>query len=183
MKIALLHLLAMTAIVRAAPPLPATAVAQHARTEHTHSFTVARPLAEAFVFFEPVGEKNWAEGWAPVFATPADAQLHNGSVFTVERPHGGTTLSSVWTITRYEAPRVIEYHNVLIGVRTTRITVSCESVADGETHVAVRYVYTGLSDTGDKAIAQITDASYREMIDGWGAEIAAFLKRGTPATP
>lgn len=185
MKFRIPCLFVMLAALATAQPAPSTAIAQHARAEHSHAFIVARPLAETFGFFEPVGEKKWAEHWAPVFATPTDAKLHNGSVFTVERPspHGGPPVSSIWTITRYDSPNAIEYHNVLIGVRTTRITVSCESVAPAETRVTVRYVYTGISESGDKAIGEITESSYREMIESWGKSIADYLKRGTPASP
>lgn len=166
-------------------PRPATAIAGRARAEFEHDFTVARPPAEAFVFFEPVGEKTWAEDWQPVFATAADAQLHNGSVFTVERPRpgGGAPMASVWTIARYEPPHGIEYANVLIGVRATRIAVRCEPDGPAATRVTARYVYTGLSAEGDAAIAQVTADSFREMIESWGTSIAAYLTRGTPASP
>ena len=75
---------------------PTTETAEHRRLDREHSFTVARPPAEAFVLFEPVGEKCWAENWHPVFTSPEAARLHDGSVFTVAG-HGpdGTALTSV----------------------------------------------------------------------------------------
>lgn len=156
----------------------------HARAEREHAFAVARPLAETFTFFEPVGEQRWAEDWQPVFATSADATLHDGSVFTVTSPASsdGPPVSSVWTITRYEPPRAIEYHNVLLGLRATRIAVWCAAAGPDGTCVTVRYVYTGLSAAGDAMIRRITPDSYRQMIAGWGAAIAAYLQRGTPAS-
>jgi hypothetical protein len=186
---ACLHLLlvacaaAMSATLASASATPNPPAAGHAYAEREHAFTVALPPAEAFVFFEPLGEKKWAEGWQPVFTSPADARLHDGSVFTVEsvHPHGGM-ISSVWTVSRYEPPRLIEYRNVLLGLRATRITVSCEPLAGG-TRVMVRYTYHGLSDQGDTLIARITPAAYAAMIESWGTDIAAYLRRGTPASP
>ncbi|MGE0453254.1 MAG: SRPBCC family protein [Vicinamibacteria bacterium] len=164
-----------------AEPLPGTG---HLRATHEHAFTLALPPAEAFTFFEPIGEKRWASDWDPRFPVPEDAQLHDGSVFTVLRPaEGGATLESVWTITRYAPPLEVEYANVLVGVRATRITVRCDPAPAGATRVGVRYVYTGLSDAGDREIAGLGAAAYREMIESWGADIAAYLERGTPATP
>jgi hypothetical protein len=163
---------------------PAITIAHRATAEREHSFTVARPAAEAFVFFEPIGEKKWAEGWQPLFVSAADAELHDGSVFTVDRPgQGGAPVTSVWTITRYEPGRVIEYRNVLPGIRATRITVRCEPAGAETTRVTVRYAYRSLSTEGDAAIAQVTEAAFRDMIGGWGTAIADYLKRGTPASP
>jgi hypothetical protein len=161
-----------------------TMTATHTRAIHEHSFSVPLPAAEAFTLFEPVGEMCWAEDWFPIFATASDAQLHEGSIFTVLRPgpDGEPPISSVWTVTRYVPSRLIEYHNVIIGQRATRITVQCAAEGDRRTTVVVRYVYTGLTDAGDKAISQITPTSYRQMIDGWSAAIAAWLVRGTPAS-
>lgn len=175
---------AMTVALRPGVPPPTTAIAHRGSAAHEHSFTVDRPATEAFVFFEPVGEKLWAEGWQPVFVTAADARLHDGSVFTVEQLHpGGPPLTTVWTITRYEPGRTIEYRNVLPGLRATRIAVHCEPAGEAATRVTVRYTYRSLSDEGDNAIARITGPAYRAMIEGWGRQIAAYLDRGTPASP
>jgi hypothetical protein len=169
--------------------LPALAMlapvtAQHACEERTHAFLVSRPPAEAFRFFEPVGEKLWAEGWQPVFASTADAALHDGSVFTVDSHQAdGAPLHSVWSVSRYEPPSLIEYRNVLVGLRATQITVRCEPAAGDATRVTVRYVYHGLTEAGDRLIGKMTPEAYRAMIDGWGAEIAKYLERGTPASP
>lgn len=173
-------------ILLIAPPAAAAAVetAGHVRAEREHAFTVPLPPAGAFTFFEPLGEKNWAEGWHPVFATPDDARLHDGSVFTVEaKSPEGSPLHSVWAVSRYEPPRLIEYRNVLTGLRATQITVRCEPGGPGATRVTVRYVYHGLSPEGDALIGQITPEVFRSNVDGWGAAITAYLKRGTPATP
>lgn len=163
---------------------PTIASAQHLHQERTHSFLVTRPPAEAFVFFEPVGEKLWAEGWHPLFATEVDATLHNGSVFTVDFPEpDGRTTHSVWSIVHYDPPHRVEYRNVLVGVRATQIAISCEPAAGSSTKVTVRYVYHGLSAAGDDFIRSMTADAFPAYIESWRADIAAYLQRGTPATP
>lgn len=148
-------------------------------------FTVDRPPAESFTFFEPIGEKRWAEDWQPVFPTAHDARLHAGSVFLVERPApaGSDRITSVWTVLHYDPPHAIEYFNVFSGLRATRIAVSCAAAGAGRTRVTVRYSYTGLSAAGDLAIRAIDEPAFREMIDGWSRAITAYLDRGTPASP
>ena len=163
---------------------PTTETTHHLRLEREHTFSVARPPAEAFRLFEPVGEKLWAEGWHPVFTSPSDAELHDGSVFTVEcaTPQGGT-LTSVWMVSRYNPPHAIEYRNVFPGVRATQIVVRCEPVGTRQTRVVVHYVYHGLSESGDQFLATITPEAFRTNLNGWDTAIRAWLGRGTPATP
>jgi uncharacterized membrane protein len=181
--VSLTLLLAVSALIATAA-LPSPTVAGRATAEREHAFIVSRPVAESFPLFEPVGEKQWAENWQPVFVSEADARLHDGSVFTVDRPGpGGAAVTSIWTITRYEPGRVIEYRNVLPGLRATRITVHCEPAAADQTRVTVRYAYRSLSAEGDAMIAATTDEAFRAMIDSWGTAIADFFKRGTPASP
>lgn len=186
---------------------PSTENAGHQRLEREHAFIVELPLADAFVLFTPVGEKNWAEGWRPIFASPEDAELREGSVFSITSvtPAGGE-VHSVWVVSRYAPPASIEYRNVISGVRATHITVRCEAIEDSasggavaplvssssssstpaarsRTRVTVRYVYSGLSEAGDAFIAQMTEGKFRAMIESWSTMIAAYLVRGTPATP
>lgn len=194
-----------TAAVSGAPAsqecrAPITENAGHHRLAREHSFLVALPLAETFHLFTPVGEKKWAEGWHPIFASCDDEILAEGSVFTVTSaaPSGGGEVHSVWAVSRYAPPFAIEYRNVLIGLRATHIAVRCEALAEdagaatslpiasrarGCTRVTVRYVYHGLSEAGDAFIAQMTEEKFRAMIESWSTAVADYLVRVTPATP
>jgi hypothetical protein len=150
----------------------------HAKSAREAAFKVSLPATEAFKLFEPIGEKQWAEGWNPVFASPADALLHDGSVFTVEGVHPkGGPLHSVWTVSRYEPPRLIEYRNVLVDLRATRIRVSCAALGEKETQVTVNYEYTGLSKDGDEFVAHLTSEHFKAMIAKWDESIATFLAK------
>lgn len=121
---------AMAANSRPIPPFPGQGA--HLKVARAHSFAVALPVAETFVLFTPLGEKNWAEGWNPVFPAAGDLPLREGTVFTVEapHPHGSGSIQSVWSVSRHEPPRVIEYRNVLPGLRATRIQVVCAAAGE-----------------------------------------------------
>lgn len=152
---------------------------------YTHRITVPLPIAEAFTFFEPIGEKRWAEGWSPAFASPADAELSDNTVFTrTVNPPGGPSQTSIWLITRYDrAESVIEYRTVVPELRVSRITVSCQTSGEGETAVTVTYRHTSLSAAGTRFIQELTEEKYRASIEHWAEAIRAYLVRGTPATP
>jgi hypothetical protein len=158
--------------------------AGHLVATRSHTFKVHLPLADAFTLFEPVGEKNWAEGFDPVFATPESSTLGDDSIFTVEASHGGVKHQTIWLITRYDrAAALVEYRAVYPGVRVARITVRCRASAESETTVEVTYRYTGLSADGDEYIAGMTEGKFGEFIETWNSAIGAYLARGTPAVP
>ena len=154
------------------------------RLEREHAFSVARSLAEAFVFFEPIGEKLWAENWQPVFVAAEDAELRVGSVFLVPAiSPAGREIAAVWAVAHYEPPHRIEYRNVLPGVRATWIVVQCAADGPHRTRVTVRYTYHAISDEGDAFVRKMTVEKFAAMIESWGEAIAAYLARGTPASP
>jgi len=166
------------------PTPPSTKTAGHSSATHSHGFTVPLPLAEAFTLFEPVGEKNWAGGFDPVFATRESAALGSDSVFTLETIHDGAKRQAIWLVTRYDpAAAPIEYRAVYPGVRIARITVHCSRSNESETRVAVTYRYTGLYGEGDAYIDSMTEKTFAGRIDERAAQIRAYLARGTPATP
>jgi hypothetical protein len=170
--------------VTSLPTFPSTKTAGHSLVTRSHTFTVHLPLAETFMLFEPVGEKAWADGFDPIFATPESANLGADSIFTHETSHGGAKQQTIWLITRYDrAAALIEYRAVYPGVRVAHITVQCHVSDRPDTDVEVTYHYTGLSDEGDHYIATMTEKKFGEYIEGWASAIRAYLARGTPATP
>lgn len=181
--------LAFTARAFAADPvasmMPTSSSLPHLSVTRTHSFTVPLPKAHAFTLFEPVGEKLWAEGWSPVFATPGDATLSDNTVFTrTVIHHGQPAQTSVWLVTHYDqAGGVIEYRAVVPGLRVSRITVRCRESQASETSVEVTYRHTSLSNEGDAFVQDVTEEHYRASIEEWNTAIRAYLARGTPATP
>jgi hypothetical protein len=169
-----------------AMPAPPTSApnAGHLTVTRSHSFAVLLPPAQAFTLFEPVGEKSWAEGWHPVFASASDAELSDNTVFTREASGQGHSQQSLWLITHYDRlADLIEYRAIYPGQRVSRITVHCRAGAASGTSVSVIYRCTGLSDDGDRHIAAMTDENYRTLIEEWASSIRAWLACGTPATP
>lgn len=163
----------------AVPGVPAASAApshHHLSVERTHRFTVALPLAEAFPLFEPIGEKAWAPDWDPVFATNADAQLSDRTVFTRAAPHGDHMPTSIWLITRYDpAGGLIEYRAIVPGVRVARITVRCTPDGGASTTVDVTYLHTSLSDDGDRFVRDMTEGKFRSFIEDWAIAIRTYL--------
>jgi hypothetical protein len=131
----------------------------------THAITLDKPMPGALEYFTPLGELDWAEGWAPKWHWPPDGTTTAGMVFTTE--HGGE--HTIWTMTRYDRHAgVVEYVRATPGSRVGVVRVSC--APDGRrTRVEVSYTITTLTDAGrDKVPAEAAFAAY---IESWKAAI------------
>ena len=143
------------------------------RVTRSHSFVVERPVARAFDLFTPEGEKAWAHGWEPNYVHPSDGRTEQGMVFTTS--HGGE--DTIWMMTRHEpAAGIVEYVRVTPGSRTATVLVQFTALGDARTRVNVIYVLTGLSDAGNRYIAKMDEAAYRDYIDSWRDDIAKISR-------
>lgn len=138
------------------------------RAVRTHSFTLERPIAQAFELFTPEGERAWAEGWDPAYLHPEDGRTQAGMVFTTG--HGGE--STIWVMTRHEpAAGVVEYVRTTPGSRTGTVLVQCAPEGPTSTRVTVTYALTALAEEGNRKVRELDAASYREYIEGWKSGI------------
>lgn len=139
------------------------------RATRSHAFLVARAASDAFRFFEPEGERAWAQGWDPSYVHPRDGRAEAGMVFTTD--HGGE--HTIWMMTRHEpAAGLVEYVRATPGSRIATVMVQCAALSPTRTRVTVIYVFTGLSEAGNENIRAMDDARFRDYIEGWGKAIA-----------
>ena len=148
------------------------------RATRSHSFALELPAAEAFVLFEPEGERLWAHGWDPEYIHPADGRTEAGMVFTTR--HGDA--ATLWTLTRHEpAAGLVEYVRFTPCSTVASVMVQCSPLGERRARVTVVYVYTGLSEAGNAWVRRMDDAHYRETIAEWERSISAALSRGARA--
>jgi hypothetical protein len=144
-----------------------------AHAEHVHAIVVPLPIAQAFPFFEPEGERAWAEGWNPNYLNPTDGRTIRGMVFTTD--HGGE--DTVWMMVRHEPPSLVEYVRVTPGSRIGRVLVQCSALDASRTRVNVVYALTGLTEKGNAMIRDLTPADFARFIDSWSESIGRVLSR------
>ena len=142
------------------------------RCERTAELSFAHPVGSVFEMFTPGGERTWADGWDPRPIHPAETGVRD-AVFETE--HSGHALWFVAELDR--SNNVVEYVNFVAGERVTRVDVACDPVSPSETHVVVRYVVTGLSESGNTYVRRF-DAHFDHEMGEWQRLIAAALDAG-----
>ena len=140
-----------------------------ARIERSRDFILDMPMDRALRLFEPEGERSWAEGWDPVYLSPPGGHTERGMVFTTG--HGDE--ATLWLMTRYEAEAgVIEYVRATPGSRIGTVLVRCTAEGAARTRVSVTYCLTGLSEDGNRVLADLDEAAYAAYIDSWAQAIS-----------
>jgi Polyketide cyclase / dehydrase and lipid transport len=142
------------------------------------SIRLNAPRERVFPLFEPVGERSWAAGWAPVFLHPEGGEAREGATFLTRAEDEPET---IWTVMVHEpaAGRVV-YARITPGVRAGRVEVRCEP-AGGETVAHVSYHFTALSPRGNDVVGALTEDAYRGWMREWETSINRFLATGVPA--
>jgi hypothetical protein len=131
--------------------------------ERTHKITLPIPVERAFPLFTPIGELDWAPGWAPDFLHPTTGETEVGMVFTT----AADGVLTLWACTDW-APgeHRVRYARVTPGNRFGFVDVRCTGRA-GETEVEVGYQFTALGPDGEAYVSALTVTAFAEMIEEW----------------
>ncbi|WP_448950646.1 hypothetical protein [Labrys neptuniae] len=145
--------------------------------ERGHVIVLAGAIDEVFPLFTPIGEALWMEGWNPEFLHPENGETRQGMLFRTN--HGDE--ETLWACVTWDpSAHHIRYLRVTPGSRMGFVDVTCREDAAGHTRATVAYVLTALADKGRSRLADLTEAAFTEMIDGWQMRIDRWLRRGRP---
>jgi MOSC domain-containing protein YiiM len=139
----------------------------------TGSLRVAAPLAQAFPFFTPDGERLWVPGFDPQYLHPLSGEQGAGAIFTTA--HGGE--DTLWMILRFSPSEgTATYARVTPGSRGGTVDVALEPVDAHTTQATISYDLTSTSEAGDEKLAALTDAAYAAMLADWEQKIDQALR-------
>lgn len=142
--------------------------------ELSGGFAVPAPVGDVFELFSPLGEKLWVPGWDPELLHPPGAHWERGLVFRTQEAVG----EAVWVVTVLDRERhEVEYFRVEPGRYVARVRVHCQSRLLQQTEVGVAYTFVGLSDAGNREIAEMSGAAYEQKMRRWQGWIADYLSR------
>lgn len=140
--------------------------------QRSHTIVLKGVPKVVFPLFTPAGEKLWVEGWDPVFLHPASGETQEGMVFVT----GHDEETTYWSLVKYEpAAWLARYARVTPASRFGFVEVECKDAGNGKTRAKVTYIYTALSEIGNRFIDELTAESYCEMIDSWQEKVNSYL--------
>jgi len=152
-----------------------------AKAERTHmkragTVSMKLPADQAFLLFDPEGEKRWVAGWEPRYVHPTHPSVREGVVFQTTTGEGTAT----WVQTRYDpAAKAASYAYVVSGHRATMVDVTVASTAEGHSEAHVTYRMTALSPEADDFVQDFGD-SFSQYLVQWEEAIQKHILEGVP---
>jgi len=133
-------------------------------TTLTGRFTLPAPRERALHFFTPLGEKEWAAGWDPVFPS-----AEGETVFQTSHGHHKTT----WVVVDRNPGHRIRYARVAHGMTAGTVEVTLED-RGGASEITVTYELTALGEQGRAHLAEFAKG-YDAYLRSWQQAITSVL--------
>ncbi len=143
------------------------------RAVRTFTHTVHAPARDVFPLLCPIREREWIPGWQGEAVHAASGVAEEDGVFVA----GLEGLPrSTFFVTRFEAPRRIEY--LVLGERgiADRLALALDDAGDGTCTLTWRRVYTGLTPEGNARVEAAADA-FAARVPQLAALLDAHLRR------
>ena len=122
------------------------------------------PADQAFRLFTPLGEREWAEHWAPHFPTATNDDTAPGTVFQ--------TGATIWVVLDRLTGSHISYARLTPEVTAGTVAVALADNGTGA-DVTVTYDLTALTDAANDDLRTFA-AGYPEFLASWQEAIAAL---------
>jgi Polyketide cyclase / dehydrase and lipid transport len=145
----------------------------HETRSYTHSVE-ATPDA-VFPLLCPVREYEWIPVWDCRMVHSDSGVAELGCIFTTSLPHTG---EAIWTVSRYESPRRIEF--VIVGGQSQveRLAVSVEPAGADRSTLSWTRTYTGLDERGNAFIEQLTAGPLDQRMEALMRLLEHFCRTG-----
>jgi len=144
----------------------------------SRSFTqhLKAPPAAVFELLCPVRETEWVNDWRPKLVLSDSGLAEPGCIFITP----GIPEDALWLMTEYDPDTFrLEIVKMIPGVVVGQISVSLAADGDDACTADITYAYTSISDHGNRALEEFTDAHFRGFMEIWEKELNHFLSTGT----
>lgn len=147
------------------------------RAVKSYKQTINASPNTVFPLLCPIRQAEWADGWIGKVIYAASGYAEKDGVYATEH---GEKDDTIWVITKRDASaHEVEFVYFVPGNRVVRLTISVKSIGRDKSNVYITYVNTGLSEEGNKEIAQrFTDASFNQRMAEWEQAMNYFLETG-----
>lgn len=106
-----------------------------------HESKIGAPVERVFPLLCPVRESEWIDGWSCRLLHSHSGFAEKGAIFTTDFRKEGI---SIWTVSRYEPDRAIEFVVVFPGSHVLTIDIGLEPVGPAATRLLWTCAFTSL---------------------------------------
>ncbi len=149
------------------------------RSVTTYVQTIHAAPERVFPLLCPIRESEWLDGWSARVLHAESGVAEEDGVFATD--HAGEEDPTIWVVTkRDESTGEIEMVYFARGLQVVHLTLRVVKAGGAASKVHVRYVRTGLSEEGNRTIAESTTPTrFGESMKHWEASMNHYLATGT----
>jgi len=134
------------------------------------------PPSQVFPLLCPVRETEWVNDWRPKLVLSDSGVAEPDCVFITP----GIPEDALWMVITHDPEHFrLEIIKIIPGVVIGKITIGLAAEGDDGCSADITYAYTSISDHGDRALEEFTDAHFRGFMETWEKELNHFLRTGT----
>lgn len=131
---------------------------------------------KVFSLLCPVREAEWLDGWQYNMIYSESGLVEKGAVFSTPREGEPET---VWVVTKHDpANREVEFTRITHQSRTCVLKIVVRIKDKNSSYVDISYTYTGISQSGNDFIDELTEEIFCEDMKFWEDSVNYFLKTG-----
>lgn len=146
------------------------------RVSHSYTQQLGASRQAVFELLCPVREAEWVNDWRPKLVLTDSGVAEPGCIFITP----GIPEDALWLMTEYDRDAFkLEIIKMIPGVVVGRISVSLTADVDDACSADITYAYTSISDHGDRALEEFTDAHFESFMVTWEKELNHFLRTGS----
>jgi len=146
------------------------------RVTHEYTQTNGVPAERVFPLLCPVREADWVPGWQYRMIYSLSGVAEDGCVFITPNEDKSET---TWVVSEYDPAALrIAFVWVNPGRVAAQIRISLERAPQDTTRSHIRYVYTGLSEAGNREVERYDEAWFRHKMQSWETGINHYLRTG-----
>lgn len=150
-------------------------VAKRAIWKYTQA--IEAPPATVFPLLCPVREAEWLDGWRYELVYSESGLVEPGCVFTTPGDHGEA--DTVWVVTRHDRAALrVEFARFTPENRVCTLAIRIEADGTQRSRVHITYVYTGLTETGDRFVEAFGEDAFLRAVQFWEKAMNHFLATG-----
>ncbi|MFH1674484.1 MAG: SRPBCC family protein [Pseudomonadota bacterium] len=159
------------------------AAAEAARTEEfkarrivkTYTMNLTFPPEEVFPLLCPTRKHEWLDYWKSDMIYSHSGVGENNCVFQTDFPHRG---AMTWVVTRYDAPRAIEFTVFSFDFYVLKVDINLETDGNGGTNANWTHTFTAITERGNRFIAKYTDGDHQKKMSHLEQSLEHFCRTG-----
>jgi len=146
------------------------------RVSRSYTQHLGAPPGAVFPLLCPVREAEWVNDWRPRLVLSDSGFAEPDCLFITP----GIPEDALWLMTVHDPEALcLEIIKIIPGVVVGKISVALAAEGDNGCTSNITYAYTSLSEHGDRALEEFTDAHFRSFMEAWEKELNHFLSTGT----